>query len=205
MANGISNFALCSNWLTDHLVERFDVSGCFSHQCGTFLVPRPAPIAHASYIYYPLEDEVWILIFSFLVITTVLYYFFSRIFRKNSAPQANLSQDNPPGEFDFMTQSFMDLINIATSHGLQRIVNRASIQILLISWILLSLLLGTVYNTKLMSVLARPLYSKAVDTVHDFIVAGKRSESNRKCEDFEFLMKSIPLKISSGERLESER
>lgn len=99
----------------------------------------------------------------------------------------------------------MDLINIATSHGLQRIVNRASIQILLISWILLSLLLGTVYNTKLMSVLARPLYSKAVDTVHDFIVAGKRSESNRKCEDFEFLMKSIPLKISSGERLESER
>lgn len=150
------------------------MTGCFSHQCGTFLVPRPAPIAHASYIYYPLEDEVWILIFSFLLITATLYYLFSRILRRgviaDSSPEVEM---NPPNECESIIRSFMDIISIATSHGLPRIMNRSPIQILLISWILLSLLLGTVYNTKLMSVLARPLFSKAVDTVHDFVEAGE--------------------------------
>lgn len=171
MADGVSNFALCSVWLTDHLLHRFDVTGYSSHLCGTFLVPKPAPIAQASYIYYPLEDEVWILIFSFLVITALLYHCFSRIVNSRSLGQW-CSQLNAPTEFESLSRSFLDVINIVTSHGLPKIFHRPSIQILIISWTLLSLLLGTAYSTKLMSVLARPLFSKAVDTVHDFIAEG---------------------------------
>lgn len=170
VADGTSNFALCSPWLTERLLQRFDVTGYSSHLCGTFLVPKPAPIAQASYIYYPLEDDVWVLILSFMVITGILYHCFSRITASVSVTDwFRQYRRNIPEELDTLSRSFMDVINIFTAHGLPKILQRPSIQILIISWTLLSLLVGTVYNTKLMSVLARPLFTKAVDTVQDFI------------------------------------
>lgn len=174
VADGTAHFSLCSPWLTDHLLKRFDVTGYSSHLCGTFLVPKPAPIAQASYIYYPLEDEVWILILSFLVITAILYHCFARIIASPSLTHwFTQYRHNVPEELDTLSRSFVDIINIITSHGLPKIMQRPSIQILIISWTLLSFLLGTAYSTKLMSVLARPLFTKAVDTVHEFIEEGK--------------------------------
>lgn len=182
VAAGVTNFALCSAWLTDHLIQRFDVTGYSSHLCGTFLVPKPAPIAQASYIYYPLDDEVWILIISFLIITAVLYHCFCRIVSFPSIGRwFSQYKENLPTELDTLCRSFMDVINIITSHGLPKILQRPSIQILIISWTLVSFLLGTAYSTKLMSVLARPLFTKAVDTVQDFIEKGnflRHSETN---------------------------
>lgn len=137
-------------------------------------MPKPAPIAQASYIYYPMNDEVWSVTFAFLVITAVLYHVFSRVLSSPSISHwFTAYRSNIPTELDTLSRAFMDVINIITSHGLPRILQRPSVQILIIAWTLLSFFLGTAYSTKLMSVLARPLFTKAVDTVHDFIEKGE--------------------------------
>lgn len=154
-------------------MKRFDVTGYSSNTCGTFLVPKPAPIALASYLYYPLEDEVWIVIFSFLIFTALLYHCFIRILSTPSVGQWCTNQrTNIKVELETLGRSFLDIVNIITSHGLPRIMQRTPIQILIVSWLFLSFLLCTAYSTKLMSVLARPLFSKAVDTVQEFIKEG---------------------------------
>lgn len=173
VSSGVSNFALCSAWLTDHLLKDFDVTGYSSHLCGTFLVPRPAPIPLASYIIYPLEDEVWIAILCFLVFTGLLYHCFSRIATSHTIGHwlRNFSQ-NSEEEVDTLGRSFLDVVNVFTSHGLPRILQRTSVRMLITTWLVLCFFLCTAYSTKLMSVLARPLFTKAVDSVADFVREG---------------------------------
>lgn len=156
-----AHIGLCSMWLTIDKFRRFDLSNQFSSQCGTFLVPKPQPITQASYIYLPLSEKLWILLITSLVATALLYYFLYQRARASRYFLENLSR------------AFLDIINISTSHGLPNVVHRLPIRILVISWVLLNLLMGTAYSTQYTSILTKPMYTTAVDTIEDFINEGR--------------------------------
>lgn len=151
---------MCSMWLIEDKYRRLDLSHYFSHLCGTFLVPKPMQITQASYIYLPLNAGLWFMILGTLFATALLYFYMTQTVSDNHTVLENL------------TRSFLDVINIVTSHGLPKIIEKLSIRLLIISWMMLSLLLGTAYSTKYTSILTQPLYTKAVDTVKDFIEEG---------------------------------
>lgn len=160
-----ANVGMCSVWLTEDKYKRFDVTKYFSRLCGTFLVPKPALITHASYIYLPLSRLLWFLIFGILLVTTVLYYLLYRHWESSHSGD----------RFENLSRAFLDVINIATAHGLPKILQPIPLRVLIISWILLCLLLGTAYTSKYTSILTQPMYTKAIDTIHDFIEEGERT------------------------------
>lgn len=155
---------MCSMFLMEDRYRRLDLSSHFSSLCGTFLVPKAHPITHASYIYLPLSSTLWICMLVALLTTAILYFCIYRIL-------ADRTQDN--NVWENLSRAFLDIINIATSHGLPKIMKKISIRLLIISWVLLSFLLGTAYSTKYTSILTKPLYTKAVDNIQDFLDEGK--------------------------------
>lgn len=140
---------MCSMWLVEEKYRRLELSNYFSHLCGTFLVPKPLAITEASYIYLPLSSELWLCILATLFITASLYFFMYR--------EAHKAREQV---VESLSRIFLDVISIATSHGIPKIIQWIPIRLLVISWVLLSLLLGTAYSTKYTSLLTQPRYTK---------------------------------------------
>ena len=159
VANRRTMMGMCSMWLTSYRYNQLDLSDHFSYLCGTFLVPKPKPMTQASYIYLPLSSCVWIIILVTLLATTLLYFLMYPSKAKDQKMEV------------FFT-AFLDIINIVTSHGLPKVVKMIPLRLLIISWILLSLLLGTAYTTKYTSNLTKPTFTKPVDTIKDFLDKG---------------------------------
>lgn len=159
--DGVSNIGLCSPWLNLKHFLITDVSNTYDLQCLTFLVPRPHIITPASYIYLPFSLGVWIAYIACLVGTTfILHYFVNRDFIRVT-------------ELSSLEVVFLEVINIATSHGATRFPKQVPIKILLVSWTAISLLLSTAYCTGYTSLLTTPRFSKPIDTIADFLEQGK--------------------------------
>lgn len=168
---GTSNIALCSKWLTIFAYQQMELSNYNNHICGTFLVPKPKPITSASYVYLPLNTTTWWLIIGTLLITSSLYFLmYQQHYRRKTSSEG--------GRWESLGRTLLDVINIATSHGIPKIIQRVPIQLLVMCCMYLSLFVSTMYNTKLTSILTRPMYTKAVDNLQDFIDEGGESFSN---------------------------
>lgn len=187
----------CSMWITSDTFKRMELSNYFGNLCGTFLVPKPHRITHASYMYLPLSSTVWWVLISFLIGTTLLHYLFLRIWTKNSRRN----------RYEIFGRTFLDAINILTSHGIPKIFARISIRILITSWLMLSLLLGAAYSTKYTSLLTLPMYTKAVDNLKDFLDAGLfwGEVGERDAWMEEFLVSSDPLHRELPKRIVVEK
>lgn len=158
-----ATMGMCSMWMVEDKYKRMDLSKHFSFLCGTFLVPKPMPITQASYIYLPLSSTLWGSMLATLFATAIIYYCMYRSVDPN--PRKKIVER--------LSRAFLDIINIATCHGLPKIIQRVPIRLLIMSWTLLSLLLGTAYSTKYTSILTQPMYTKAVDTIEDFLDSGE--------------------------------
>lgn len=166
LGNNISDISMCSVWLIELHFHMCDLSEPYDSQCATFVVPKPTLLTQASLIYMPLSYEVWTAFVITLASTIVLLKFFSYAGRKlfrNSKYET---------QFKSMGLATIEVINIVTSHGLKRFPVQLPFKVLIISWIIFSLLLGTGYNTGFTSLLTSPTYSKSIDMVSDFIEQG---------------------------------
>lgn len=164
---------MCSTWLSEEHYKSYDLSKYYDFQCATFLVPKPTVITQASSIYLPLSRFVWSLFIGCLLLTGLLYNFLFQVMtRFNSVKRFFTEKRSISGELYYLSTALLDAVNIATSHGLPRIVPKVPIQILTISWVLISLLLGTAYTTKYTSLLTSPRHSQPIDTLKEFIEQG---------------------------------
>lgn len=140
------------------------------------MVPRPQIVDPGSYIYLPFNIGVWIAYIVCLVATSfIIHYFVKREFIRAT-------------ELSSLEVIFLEVINIATSHGATRFPRQVPVRILLVSWTAISLLISTAYCTGYTSLLATPRFSKPIDTIADFLEQGElemlndlHQSQNRKC------------------------
>lgn len=124
-----SDIAICSIWMTvSHNIE-FDITSYFDYQCGTFLVPQPSIVNDAYKIYTTLNPEIWFCILGTVIMTSVCLTYMSKI---GSRLLANHWKD------EFYTdavRSSIDVIGMASSHGVSRFPRQGSIKVLIVRYI----------------------------------------------------------------------
>lgn len=157
---------MCSIWQNIDNFNLMDLSLYIDQQCITFVVPRPIPISQATFIYLSFSSTVW-LAFIFTFITTTILLNVLTLTRMKLKIESFKSS-----KFLRLTTSVTEIINSATSHEIPNIPKNGSIRILLISWILTCLCLGTSYSTGYTSLLMSPPYTKRIDDVHEFLEQG---------------------------------
>lgn len=196
---------LCSLWMSEINNINVDFSTFYDYQCATFVVPKTQQINPATYVYIALEYKVWLSYLSFLLITGVLLTVITMIgitVNKDSWQSSN---------FATLSSSFTQVINIATSHGLTSFPVQMPLKILVISWMILSVIVGTGYSTGYTSLLAQPKYSKPINTVEDMLeqeihigALGDRPELKKRLlqtnnENYIALSKSFIIEKEVGE------
>lgn len=164
--NNISDVSMCSIWQNIHNFNLMDLSLYVDYQCITFVVPRPIPISQATFIYLSFNSTVWIAFILTLITTTILLNVLTLTINKLQIESFKSSK------FLRLTTSCTEIINSATSHEIINIPKNGSIRILLISWILTCLCLGTSYSTGYTSLLMSPPYTKRIDDVNEFLEQG---------------------------------
>lgn len=164
--NNISDVSMCSIWQNIENFNLMDLSTYIDHQCITFVVPRPIPISQATFIYLSFNSTVWIMFIFTLITTTILLNILTLTRFKLKI------ENNKSSKFLRLTTSLTEIIGSATSHAIQNIPKNGPIRILLISWILMCLCLGTSYSTGYTSLLMSPPYTKRIDDVHEFLEQG---------------------------------
>lgn len=162
----LSDLSLCSVWETEKNYKQFDLTIFFEHQCGTFIVQKPSYLNPATYIYIPFDFYVWMAFIAMFLTTTfllkILTFFGFKICEKRWKSS----------KFKSLTYSFLEILNTTTSHGMTKFPTQIPIQILVTSWMVFILLIGTGYSTEYTSLLTSPPTSKPIDTVNDFIDEG---------------------------------
>lgn len=164
--NNISDVSMCSIWRNIDNFNLMDLSLYIDNQCITFVVPRPLPIPQAIFIYLSFNSTVWIFFIFTLITTTILLNVLT--LTRNKLEIENIKSS----KFLRLTTSLTEIVNSATSHEIPNIPKNAPIRILLISWILTCLCLGTSYSTGYTSLLMSPPYTKRIDDVHEFLEQG---------------------------------
>lgn len=113
--DGKSDLALCSIWMNHEHYRDFDLTSFIDRQCVTFLVPVNKLVRDGSTIYNSLSGAVWVLYIGAFISTGIILFFMARVyFRKINVGQGTQA-------FDFFSRNYMDLVNIASSHGIQRL------------------------------------------------------------------------------------
>lgn len=98
-----ADVAMCSIWVT-LFDDGYDVSTYYNHECNTLLIPKPKRLSEITAIYTTLSAEVWI-IFALL--------FFAMGILLRSSPLIDTTKTVYGG----MSDSFLDVMNVATTHG----------------------------------------------------------------------------------------
>lgn len=124
IADNRTDMGICSMWMNAKRADQFDLSTFYDFQCHKFLVPRPTRLNEATAIYRTLSLAVWILFLCFFLVTGLLLMALSRIDTINSAADASM--------FNNFTRSMLEIVNIATGHGVNTIPKQHSINVLLI-------------------------------------------------------------------------
>lgn len=114
VTNKSSDMAMCSIWLTYENYNAFDLTSFIDRQCITFLVPVQKLISDVSTIYIALSGAVWALYIGTCIIVGILLIIMANIYFK----QMNVGYKI--GSFDYLSESYMNLVNIASAHGIQR-------------------------------------------------------------------------------------
>lgn len=118
LANDTADLA-CSIWLMLEYANEYDLSTFHSHECITFLVPKPKRLSEITAIYTTLSAQVWLVFGLCFFSTGVLMWSSARIQTMERNIYANFSR------------TFLELMNIATSHGVGYFPTQHSINILL--------------------------------------------------------------------------
>lgn len=118
LVNRTADIAMCSVWVTDY-ENRFDLATYHHHECATLLVPKPTKLSEITAIYTTLSGQVWLIFAFFFAATGMLMWSSAKLDTVQTAAYANFSR------------TFLEMINIATSHGVGHFPRQHSIKILL--------------------------------------------------------------------------
>lgn len=114
-----SDVAMCAIWLYDY-ENKYDMSTYHNHECNTLLVPKPRRLSEITAIYTTLSGEVWVICLSFFFITGILLWSSAKIGIVEKTVYENIAR------------SFLEVMNIATSHGVVQFPSQHSIKMLLL-------------------------------------------------------------------------
>lgn len=130
VANKTSDMAMCSLWLNYEHHHSFDLSSFIDRQCITFLVPVQKLISEGSTIYISLSGAVWALYIGTCVIAGILLIILAKIYfqRMNVGYEIEC--------FDFLSECYLDLVNIASAHGIQRFPKPIALKMIFIRYVL---------------------------------------------------------------------
>lgn len=117
LENHTADLAMCSIWVSV-FKDQYDVSSYYNHACNTLIVPMPKRLSEITAIYTTFSGEVW-LTFALLFIAAGIVLWGSGTIGTQTV-------------YVNVTRSFLEIMNIATSHGVEIFrTQRTSIKILL--------------------------------------------------------------------------
>lgn len=129
IADNLTDMGICSMWMNAKRADQFDLSTFYDFQCIKLLVPRPTRLNAASAIYRTFAVDVWCVFLFFCLITGLLLMSLSRIdytiIYCDKAARAVPKYNN-------FTRAIMEIMNIATGHGVNKIPTQHSLNVLLI-------------------------------------------------------------------------
>ena len=126
LQNHTSDLAMCSIWVSV-FKDQYDVSSYYNHACNTLIVPMPKRLSEITAIYTTFSCEVWL--------TFGLLFFAAGILLWLSAMISSVKRT----VYENLSRSFLEIMNIATSHGVDDLrTQRTSVKILLLRYKLLS-------------------------------------------------------------------
>ncbi|KAJ6649859.1 hypothetical protein Bhyg_05100, partial [Pseudolycoriella hygida] len=158
--NNLVDMRMCSVWLTELDYYDYDLSTFHNHECYTLLTPKPVKLSEVTAIYKTFSSYTWITFVLSFFLFGLLLWVSARIQLMEKTVYTDLSR------------TFLEVTNIATSHGVDKFPRQYSMNILLLSWILLCLWLGICYTTIYTSLLTSPGYTKIIDSIEDFLENG---------------------------------
>lgn len=107
-----SDMALCATWLAIDLYTEFDLSEYLDAECGTLLVPTPALVSSALYAFFPFTLSVWLSVLICLMGTAMLVVGFTRCQHFECSSHIPLKEH--------LGKPLLELVNLATNHGMHR-------------------------------------------------------------------------------------
>lgn len=119
LLNHSADIAMCAVWLSDH-GYKYDLTTFHSHECHSMLVPKPTKLNEATAIYTTLSYPVWIVFGFWFIMTGFLLWGIAKtkILIKN--------------RYISLIRSFLDITNVATSHGLDNFPDQNSVKVVLL-------------------------------------------------------------------------
>lgn len=175
------DMATCSLWLNYDNHQKFDLVSYFDRQCLTLMVPKQRYLFGAANIYLSLRSNIWLsVVISFVSIALALI----GISRVSVHLKMCKLKEMP---YHNSGLAIMEIINVATSHGMNHISLKSSIRFTLSGLIIFSLYFSSIYSTGYMSMLAAPPTTAPINTVEEFIDRGliwaTYEENNKKIID----------------------
>lgn len=119
LVNNTTDIAMCAVWLTEY-ENKYDVSTFHSHECTTLLVPKPTRLSEITAIYTTLSGQVWLLFGLCFFVTGLLVWQSAKMEMIEKLVYGNVSR------------TFLEVMNIATSHGIGYFPRQNSIKLLLL-------------------------------------------------------------------------
>ncbi len=121
LLNHSADISMCAIWLSDH-GYLYDLTTFHSHECHSMLVPKPTKFSEASAIYSTLSSVVWTVFGFSFVITGILLWAMAKI---------KIESKN---RYVSIIRTFLDLTNVATSHGIDNLPDQNSAKVLLLRY-----------------------------------------------------------------------
>lgn len=117
--NNTADIVMCSIWLSPY-ENKYDLSTFHELECGTLLVPRPKRLSEFTAIYTTLSGQVWLVFGICFFATGFSLWGSARIEIVERTVYMNVSR------------TFLEVMNIATSHGVRNFPRQRSIKLLLL-------------------------------------------------------------------------
>lgn len=112
--------AMCAVWITQDRASRFELTDNFDFNCGTFLVAKSKVLDASSNIFWSMTIGVWALLAVSFIASAVCLVTFSSSLLSGDVHEFHYGHDN--------SRSWVDLVNIATSHGLTVLPKQSSLK-----------------------------------------------------------------------------
>lgn len=121
LSKGLCDMAMCAVWVTKDRADRFELTDPFDFNCGTFLVAKSKVLDASANIFCTMTSGVWALLAASLVVSAAcLVTFSSSLLVGGNASGFHYGRDK--------SRSIVDLVNIATNHGLTILPKQSSLK-----------------------------------------------------------------------------
>lgn len=161
---GDSDLAFSSLFQAYTVMKNVSLTIAHSQACITFLVPKPELLSEASYVFQPLHLNLWLLILTVTVITSLCVRFLTHLGQKFDRNTENIT-------FSENISPIMFGIRIFTLGSVKKRIPSSQIylRVMFLAFAFTCLCFSTAYSGGFTSSLTYPRYSKPIWTVKDMV------------------------------------